>query len=149
MARPVNSYIKTGACSDGRVEWSSPHGLDSRYWHGAPTKSEGKRLTVWGLDLKTFMMIDNPSASWRQRGEVSADVGFRYLARWGRVGVPVEQEPPTTRLPHSSGGGSRTVTVSFSYGCAYHHGVPLWYGQQTYWSAIKARKRLRRISLDD
>lgn len=38
----------------------------------------------FGLDLKTFMIVDNPSLSWSGM-QALADAGYKYVARWGQV----------------------------------------------------------------
>jgi len=54
----------------------------------------------FGLDLKTFMIVDNPSLSWSGCQAV-AEAGFRYVARWDmgwRTGGP-DRSFARTRLP--------------------------------------------------
>jgi hypothetical protein len=90
----------------------------------------------FGLDLKTFMLIDNPSVSW-SACQVLADAGFKYVARWGqswRTGG--NNNYATTKLPAvfwwvGPNGKSRVL-----YTWRSHYHLPLWYGQD-YWSATE------------
>jgi hypothetical protein len=83
----------------------------------------------FGLDLKTFMIVDNPSLSW-SGAQVVADAGFRYVARWGqgwRTGG--NNDYRTTRLPalfwwQTPDGFHRVL-----FGWRTHYGLSLWYGQ--------------------
>ncbi|MCI0389174.1 MAG: glycosyl hydrolase-related protein [Acidobacteria bacterium] len=82
------------------------------------------------LDLKTFMIVDNPSLSWSGCQAV-ADAGFRYVARWGqswRTGG--NNDYATTKLPalfwwQSPDGRHRVL-----FGWRSHYGMGFWYGQQ-------------------
>jgi hypothetical protein len=68
----------------------------------------------FGLDLKTFMIVDNPSLSW-SGAQVLANSGFKYVARWGqgwRTGGRNDYAAP--RCPRFSGGLARTGTARFS-----------------------------------
>jgi hypothetical protein len=91
----------------------------------------GRRETSdrFGLDLKTFMMVDNPSLSW-SGAQVLADAGFKYVARWGqgwRTGG--NNNYKTTQLPaifwwRVPDGNNR---VLFAWRSGY--GDALWLGQ--------------------
>ena len=84
----------------------------------------------FGLDLKTFMIVDNPSLSWAGCQAVAA-AGFKYVARWGqgwRTGG--NNNYATTKLPalfwwQAPDGEHRVL-----YGWRTHYALGFWYGQQ-------------------
>lgn len=84
----------------------------------------------FGLDLKTFMIVDNPSLSWAGCQAVAA-AGFKYVARWGqgwRTGGNNNYE--TTKLPalfwwQAPDGEHRVL-----FGWRTHYALGFWYGQQ-------------------
>ncbi|MFN0124499.1 MAG: glycoside hydrolase family 38 C-terminal domain-containing protein [Blastocatellia bacterium] len=84
----------------------------------------------FGLDLKTFMIVDNPSLSWAGCQAVAA-AGFRYVARWGqgwRTGG--NNNHATTKLPaffwwQAPDGEHRVL-----FGWRTHYALGFWYGQQ-------------------
>lgn len=83
----------------------------------------------FGLDLKTFMIVDNPSLSW-SGGQAVADAGFKYVARWGqpwRSGG--NNDYATTKVPaifwwQGPNGSSRVL-----YSWRSHYAMGFWYGQ--------------------
>ena len=83
----------------------------------------------FGLDLKTFMIVDNPSLSWSGCQAV-ADAGFKYVARWGqgwRSGGNNNYEK--TGLPalfwwQAPDGRNRVL-----FGWRSHYAQGFWYGQ--------------------
>jgi len=83
----------------------------------------------YGLDLKTYMIVDNPSASWAA-AQAAAQAGFKYIARWGqgwRTGG--NNDYRTTRLPalfwwQGPNGKDRVL-----YGWRTHYGQGFWFGQ--------------------
>lgn len=83
----------------------------------------------FGLDLKTFMIVDNPSLSC-SGAQVLAEAGFRYVARWGQVWRTGENNTyARTKLPalfwwQAPDGVSR---VLFGWRSAY--ALNFWYGQ--------------------
>jgi hypothetical protein len=91
----------------------------------------GRRETKdrFGLDLKTFMMVDNPSLSW-SGAQVLSDAGFKYVARWGqgwRTGG--NNDYKTTKLPAVFWwlAPDRKNRVLFAWRGGY--GDTLWLGQ--------------------
>lgn len=84
----------------------------------------------FGLDLKTFMIVDNPSLSWAGCQAVAA-AGFKYVARWGqgwRTGG--NNSYATTKLPalfwwQAPDGEHRVL-----FGWRTHYALGFWYGQQ-------------------
>jgi alpha-mannosidase len=84
----------------------------------------------FGLDLKTFMIVDNPSLSWSGAQAVAA-AGFRYVARWGqswRSGG--NNDYAHTKVPaifwwQAPDGEHRVL-----YAWRSHYGQAFWYGQQ-------------------
>jgi hypothetical protein len=94
---------------------------------GYPARRESRDR--FGLDLKTFMIVDNPSLSW-SGAQVLANSGFKYVARWGqqwRSGG--NNDYATTKLPavfwwQGPDGKSR---ILFSWRNHYSQGF--WVGQ--------------------
>ncbi|HEX5218089.1 MAG TPA: hypothetical protein VFZ59_00855, partial [Verrucomicrobiae bacterium] len=96
----VENEIKTGRLPLG----GDPSGVHTHWMD----YEELARMNYWGrreakdrfgLDLKTFLMVDNPSVSW-SAAQAIADSGFKYLARYGqpwRTGGNNDYQ--TTRLP--------------------------------------------------
>lgn len=83
----------------------------------------------FGLDLKTFLIVDNPSFSW-SGCQAIADAGFRYMARWGqswRSGGNSDYR--TTGLPAVFWwvAPNRTSRVLFAW--RSHYGMSFWFGQ--------------------
>lgn len=83
----------------------------------------------YGLDLKTYMMVDNPSASWAG-AQAAAQAGFKYVARWGqgwRTGG--RNDYKTTGVPalfwwEGPNGKDRVL-----FGWRSHYGTGFWFGQ--------------------
>ena len=83
----------------------------------------------FGLELKTFMIVDNPSLSW-SGAQALAGAGFKYVARWGqpwRSGGNNNYE--TTKVPaifwwEGPDGASK---VLFAWRSHYSNGF--WLGQ--------------------
>lgn len=92
-----------------------------------PAKREMKDR--YGLDINTFMIVDNPSLSWAGAQAV-ATAGFKYVARWGqgwRTGG--NNDYAHTQLPaifwwQVPDGQHRVL-----YAWRLHYETPLWYGQ--------------------
>jgi alpha-mannosidase len=83
----------------------------------------------YGLDLRTFMIVDNPSLSW-SGAQAVAEAGFSYVARWGqgwRTGGNNDYQH--TRLPAlfwwQAPDGIHKVLFSWRS----HYGLIFWYGQ--------------------
>ena len=83
----------------------------------------------FGLDLKTFMIVDNPSLSW-SGVQVLADAGFKYVARWGQVWRTGDNNNyARTRLPALFWwqAPDREHRILFGWRSAY--ALNFWYGQ--------------------
>ncbi len=83
----------------------------------------------YGLDIRTFMIVDNPSLSW-SGAQMIADAGFKYVARWGqgwRTGG--NNDYAHTKLPAifwwTAPDGQHRVLFAWRS----HYSMPLWYGQ--------------------
>ncbi|MDO8539888.1 MAG: glycoside hydrolase family 38 C-terminal domain-containing protein [Opitutaceae bacterium] len=126
----VEKDIKTGNMS----LMGAPSGVHSHWMDyeelarmAYPGRREAKDR--FGLDLNTFMIVDNPSLSW-SAVQVLAEAGFKYVARWGmgwRTGG--NHNYRTTKLPalfwwQGPDGQSR---VLFAWREGYGRGF--WYGQ--------------------
>jgi hypothetical protein len=126
----VNTEIKTGNMS----LMGAPSGVHSHWMDYEelarmtyPAKREMKDR--YGLDLDTFMIVDNPSLSW-SGAQAVADAGFKYVARWGqgwRTGG--NNDYAHTQLPAifwwiAPDGQHRVL-----YTWRSHYDMPLWYGQ--------------------
>jgi alpha-mannosidase len=131
----VDSHVKTGrmplmgASSGVHTQWMDYEEL-ARSTYEARREARDR----WGLDIKTFMMVDNPSASW-SACQALADAGFRYLARWGqgwRTGG--NSNWATTKIPALFWWVAPDGHSKLLYAWRTHYGLPFWYGQN-YWSA--------------
>ena len=79
----VENHIKNGQMSlMGAPSGVHSHWMDYEELARMTYPAKREVLDRFGLDLKTFMIADNPSISW-SAAEVLADAGFRYAARWG------------------------------------------------------------------
>jgi alpha-mannosidase len=130
----VDSHVKTdrmplmGASSGVHTQWMDYEEL-ARSTYEARREAKDR----WGLDLKTFMMVDNPSTSW-SACQALADAGFRYLARWGqgwRTGG--NSNWATTKVPALFWWLAPDGHNKLLYAWRTHYGLPFWYGQN-YWS---------------
>ena len=126
----VNEDLKTG-----RMQMmGAPSGVHSHwmdYEEIARMTYPGRRETKdrYGLDLKTFMIIDNPSLSW-SGAQAVADAGFKYVARWGqcwRTGGNCTYE--TTKLPPLFWWVAPDQEHRVLFGWRTHYGISFWYGQ--------------------
>jgi hypothetical protein len=83
----------------------------------------------YGLDIKTFMIVDNPSLSW-SGAQALADAGFKYVARWGqgwRSGG--HNDYAHTQLPAIFWWMAPDGQHRVLYTWRSHYFMPLWYGQ--------------------
>lgn len=83
----------------------------------------------YGLNHKTYMIVDNPSMSW-SGAQVLADAGFRYIARWGqgwRTGG--NNNYRTTSLPALFWWKAPDNFHRVLFGWRSHYGLSFWYGQ--------------------
>lgn len=127
----IEKHVKTGhmhlmgAPSGVHSHWMDYEELARMTY---PGRREAKDR--FGLDLKTYMIVDNPSLSWAGCQAVAA-AGFKYVARWGqswRTGG--NNDYATTKLPalfwwQAPDGRHRTL-----FGWRSHYGMGFWYGQQ-------------------
>jgi hypothetical protein len=82
----------------------------------------------FGLDLKTFMIVDNPSLSWAGCQAV-ADAGFRYVARWGqgwRTGG--NNDYKTTKVPAIFWWRAPDGKNKVLFAWRSHYAQVFWYG---------------------
>ncbi|MCI0626764.1 MAG: glycosyl hydrolase-related protein [Acidobacteria bacterium] len=113
-----------GAPSGVHTHWMDYEEL-ARMTYGARREAKDR----FGLDLKTFMMVDNPSASW-SACQALANAGFKYLARWGqgwRTGG--NNDYKTTRLPALFWWRAPDRQSKLLFGWRSHYGLSFWYGQ--------------------
>lgn len=126
----VEKYVKTGRMGlIGTVHGVHAHWMD--YEELARLMYPGRREARdrFGLDLKTFLIVDNPSFSW-SGCQAIADAGYKYMARWGqgwRSGN--NNDYRTTKVPAvfwwlAPDGKSK---VLFAWRSGY--GMPFWFGQ--------------------
>lgn len=126
----VEKDIKSGRMGLlGTVHGVHAHWMD--YEELARLTYPGRREAKdrFGLDLNTFLIVDNPSLSW-SGCQAIANAGYRYMARWGqswRSGG--NNDYRTTRLPAvfwwvAPDGKSRVLFAWRS-----HYGQPFWFGQ--------------------
>jgi len=83
----------------------------------------------FGLDLKTFMIVDNPSLSW-SGAQTLANAGFKYVARWGqswRTGNKNDYE--TTKVPALFWWVGPDGVSKVLYSWRSHYAMGLWWGQ--------------------
>ena len=123
QVKPGNMHLM-GAPSGVHSHWMDYEELARMTY---PGRREAKDR--FGLDLKTFMIVDNPSLSWAGCQAV-AEAGFRYVARWGqgwRSGGNNNYE--RTKVPaffwwEAPDGRSRVL-----FGWRSHYAMSFWYGQ--------------------
>jgi hypothetical protein len=126
----VEKDIKTGSMNlMGAPSGVHSHWMD--YEELARMTYPGRREEKdrFGLDLKTFMIVDNPSLSW-SGGQVVADAGFKYVARWGqgwRSGG--NNDYRTTKVPALFWWVAPDGVHRVLFGWRSHYGLSLWYGQ--------------------
>ncbi|MDR2674042.1 MAG: glycosyl hydrolase-related protein, partial [Opitutaceae bacterium] len=83
----------------------------------------------FGLDLDTFVMVDNPSISW-SAAQALAGAGFRYAVRFGQpFRTKKQNDYATTGVPAIfwwEGPDARS-RVLFTW--RHHYGINFWFGQ--------------------
>ncbi len=126
----VDNDLKTGRMSlMGAPVSAYTHWMDYEELVRSTYPARRRAKDRYGLDLKTYMMVDNPSLSWAGC-EVLARAGFRYVARWGqRWRSGGNNNYATTRLPAlfwwlAPDGKSKVLFAWRS-----HYQMPFWYGQ--------------------
>jgi Glycosyl hydrolases family 38 C-terminal domain/Glycosyl hydrolases family 38 C-terminal beta sandwich domain len=83
----------------------------------------------YGVNIKTFMIVDNPSLSW-SGAQAVADAGFKYVARWGqgwRTGG--NNDYAHTKLPAIFWWVAPDGKHHVLFAWRSHYDMPLWYGQ--------------------
>lgn len=80
----VEKDIKTGKMDlMGAPSGIHPQWMDYEELVRATYPARRETKDRFGLDLKTFLLVDNPSVSW-SAAQVLADAGFRYVMRLGQ-----------------------------------------------------------------
>ena len=126
----VENQIKTGQMDImGAPSGVHSHWMD--YEEIARMTYPGRREVKdrFGLDLKTFMIVDNPSLSW-SGAQAVADAGFRYVARWGqgwRTGGNNDYQH--TKLPAIFWWQAPDQYHKVLFAWRSHYGLTFWYGQ--------------------
>jgi alpha-mannosidase len=133
----VEKDVKTGAMN----LMGAPSGVHSHWMDYEelarmtyPARRDAKDR--FGLDLKTFMIVDNPSLSWAG-AQALAGAGFKYVARWGqgwRTGG--HNDYRTTKLPALFWWEAPDGLHRVLFGWRSHYDMPLWYGQTGGGSAV-------------
>jgi hypothetical protein len=92
-----------------------------------PARREMK--DCFGLDLKTFMIVDNPSLSW-SGAQALAAAGFKYVARWGQVWRSGENNNyARTKLPALFWWQAPDKVHRVLFGWRSSYALNFWYGQ--------------------
>jgi len=126
----VEKYIKrgamhlTGAPSGVHNHWMDYEELARNMY---PGRIEMKQR--YGLDLKTYLIVDNPSASWAA-AQAAAQAGFKYIARWGqgwRTGG--NNDYAKTKVPALFWWQGPNGKDKVLYGWRSHYGTGFWFGQ--------------------
>lgn len=141
----IDKYVKTdrlalmGAPSMAHTHWMDYEELARmNYWGRREMKDR------FGLDLSTYLMVDNPSVSW-SAGQAIADAGFKYIARYGqpwRTGG--NNDYKTTELPAIFWwvGPDERTKILFSW--RSHYRRPIWYGQKdTYYKKFQGNPAIQ------
>jgi hypothetical protein len=126
----VEKHLKTGRMGI----LGTPHGVHAHwmdYEELARMTYPGRREAKdrFGLDLKTFLIVDNPSMSWAGCQAI-ADAGFRYMARWGqgwRTGG--NNDYRTTKVPAIFWWVAPNGTSRVLYAWRSGYGMSFWFGQ--------------------
>lgn len=80
----VEKDIKTGKMDlMGAPSGIHPQWMDYEELARATYPARRETKDRFGLDLKTFLLVDNPSVSW-SAAQVLADAGFKYIMRLGQ-----------------------------------------------------------------
>lgn len=126
----VDKYIKrgnmhlAGAPSGVHNHWMDYEELARNMY---PGRLEMKQR--YGLDLKTYLIVDNPSASWAA-AQAAAQAGFKYIARWGqswRTGG--NNDYATTKVPALFWWQGPNGKDRILFGWRSHYGTGFWFGQ--------------------
>lgn len=126
----IEQHVKNGQMSlMGDPSGVHTHWMDYEELARLTYPARRETLDRFGLDLKTYMMVDNPSLSWAG-AEVLADAGFRYVGRWGqgwRTGGNNDYEH--TKLPAIFWWQAPDGVHKILFAWRSHYGLPFWYGQ--------------------
>ena len=126
----VEQHIKNGQMQlMGAPSGVHTHWMDYEELARMTYPARREAFDRFGLDIKTFEIVDNPSLSW-SGAEVLSDAGFRYVARWGqqwRTGGNNDYQH--THLPALFWwlGPDGVHKVLFAW--RSHYGLAFWYGQ--------------------
>ncbi len=113
-----------GAPSGVHAQWMDYEELARSMY---PARREMKDR--FGLDLKTFMIVDNPSVSW-SAAQAAAQAGFKYIARLGqgwRTGG--NNDYRTTQVPALFWWQGPNGKDRILFGWRSHYGQGFWFGQ--------------------
>jgi hypothetical protein len=126
----VDTQIKTGEMAlMGAPSGVHSHWMDYEELARMTYPARREVADRFGLDLKTFMIVDNPSLSW-SGAEVLADAGFRYVARWGqswRSGG--NNDYAHTKVPAIFWWLAPDQVHKLLFTWRTHYGLSFWYGQ--------------------
>ncbi|MDO8540482.1 MAG: glycoside hydrolase family 38 C-terminal domain-containing protein [Opitutaceae bacterium] len=126
----IERQVKTGRMSlMGAPSGVHSHWMDYEELARMTYPARRETRDRFGVDVKTFMIVDNPSLSW-SGAQALANAGFKYVARWGqgwRAGGNNNYE--TTGLPalfwwKAPDGESRVL-----FGWRSRYAGFFWYGQ--------------------
>ena len=112
----------------------TPHGVHSHwmdYEELARMTYPGRRETRdrFGVDFKTFLIVDNPSLSW-SGAQVVAQAGYRYVARWGQAWrTGGNNDYQTTKLPAVFWWLAPDGLHRVLFAWRSHYNMPFWFGQ--------------------
>lgn len=127
----VDKQLKTGQMElMGAPSGVHSHWMDYEELARMTYSARREVFDRYGLDLKTFMIVDNPSLSW-SGAEALSDAGFRYVARWGqgwRTGGNNDYQH--TKLPALFWWVAPDGVHKVLYGWRSHYSLSFWYGQQ-------------------
>lgn len=126
----VEQHLKNGQMSlMGAPSGVHTHWMDYEELARMTYPARRESLDRFGLDIKTFMIVDNPSLSWAG-AEAVAEAGFRYVARWGqgwRTGGNNDYEH--TKLPALFWWLAPDGVHKVLFAWRSHYGLSFWYGQ--------------------
>ena len=126
----VDSEIKPGNMSLlGAPSGVHSHWMDYEELARMTYPARREMKDRYDLDIKTFMIVDNPSLSW-SGAQALADAGFKYVARWGqgwRSGG--NNDYAHTQLPAIFWWKAPDGQHRVLYAWRSHYFMPLWYGQ--------------------
>jgi alpha-mannosidase len=127
----VEHSIKTGQMTlMGDPSGVHTHWMDYEELARMTYPAKREVLDRFGLNINTFMEVDNPSLSWSS-AEVLADAGFKYAARWGQGGRAASHNNYAgTKLPALFWWLAPDGVHKILFAWRSHYVFSLWYGQQ-------------------